>query len=466
MTETSIELNTIELEDTNIPSTPTENFLQEMKLIRKERYQNCTDPLDLNLFYELENYKLLSFLPAPLESYADNGNKKASTIYKDALIWDMQALNEIPLNEDIDRERVIQFLKPKKGITYEKVEDLLSINPNTLVASMTILQNSYEWAITDLRSKAYERQSNEDPLSLWDPEQLFTIEEERILLGGKTLLVELNKALVKKQREEESNHVKEIIREVNGVIVQFNQGLVGEQVEKYKHLVPRGDLVQEGGLGLLKALEKFDIDKNYRFSTYATWWVRRYIQRYCAYNKSDIKQPVHINQALNRVLKTKYRMEKEEGIEMNIEEAVEYCVDIGVNLPTNTDNLIMAYYQRELLSLDKEFDNSDEDDTSTLLSSIPDESPSVEETVFVRDKEERIQRWLHFTSLTGREDRVMKLRKGIIPNEKNEKRDWHTLKEVAEQEGVTRERVRQIEAAAKSKLKRTAPQMGIEEELY
>jgi RNA polymerase primary sigma factor len=435
------------------PKERKEIIMEHKKHIRRERYENSTEPLKLELFRKLEDEKLAS----PL-TYGNNGNGKSSETRSETLIWDIQALNKVPLN-DKEKKRLIQFVKPKKRITYEEIENILSTSPNFLVASMTILQNNYDWATTDLRTLTYKRQDNKDPSSLWDPSHLFSTEEERIFFGGRTLLVELNKALEKQGRKEEHNYVKELIRKVDDVIIRFNKGLVGDEVQKRRGLAPEGDLEGEGNLGLLKVLKKFDIDMNYRFSTYATWWIESYISRYCDENRSEIKSPVYISQALDRVLKIKEDIEKEEEIEISIEEVIEYCEDTGIELQADPENLINAYYQRDLISLDEEFENSNEDDASSILDFIPDQSPGVEEILISGEKDKTIKQIKELANLTAREERVIDKRTGLIPNEEDNERDWYTLNEIGEKEGLTGERIRQIEARAKEKLRRVASQV-------
>ena len=349
-------------------------------------------------------------------------------------------MNEIKTFEE-RKEELLKKGKEKGFLTFEELAASLKgldMDSESLDDLYNFLNDNNIEVVADSEIDAGSEDGGEsDDLLLEDieiPKNLSINDPVRMYLKeiGKISLLSLDEELeLSKRIDEGDEEAKAILAESNlRLVVSIAKRYVGRNLSFL-------DLIQEGNIGLMKAVDKFDSSKGYRFSTYATWWIRQAITRAIADQAKTIRVPVHMVETINKLKRTQRQM----TLELNREPTEEELAD-KMGLPVEKVREIIKI-DVEPISLEKP---TREDEDSCVADFIKDESNMSPEEYAINSKlKDEIAEVL--LTLTEREEQVLRLRFGL------EDGTCRTLEEVGNMFGVTRERIRQIEAKALRKLR-------------
>lgn len=382
---------------------------------------------------------------AKLKTKAAAARKPLKTRAKKAKPAKEITLEEVTKEADIDaspHDIVAQALLEKGSkqgfIDYNEIAKALPESEETLEAldrlHAQLLDKNVE--IINQKGGPWEEEEEDEPEE--DEKYLDDIADDSVRL----YLREIGKIPLLTAEEEIklAKRVRRGDKRAKDKMAEANMRLVVSIAKRY---VGRGldllDLIQEGNTGLLRAVEKFDPDKGFKFSTYATWWIRQAITRAIADQARTIRIPVHMVETINKLLRNQRRMTQELGREpTNDELAKEMEIDVD-----KVDHIMKI--KQDISSLDAPVRDDEED--SKLGDFIEDEDrESPEEAATGQLLKEHVNVMLDV--LTPREQKILKMRFGL------EDGRTHTLEEVGKEFGVTRERIRQIEAKALTKLRK------------
>ena len=346
-------------------------------------------------------------------------------------------MNEIETFDE-RKKKLIKIGKAKGYITFEQLADNLKgldMDNDSLDELYNLFHNlGIEVVSDDIDDEADATEGGDDLSDLSVPKTVSINDPVRMYLKeiGKISLLSLDEELKLSEKVAEGDEeAKNILAESNlRLVVSIAKRYVGRNLSFL-------DLIQEGNMGLMKAVEKFDATKGYKFSTYATWWIRQAITRAIADQAKTIRVPVHMVETINKLKRTQRQMTLELNREPTEEELAE-----KLELPISKVREIIKI-DVDPISLEKP---TREDEDSCVADFIKDErNMSPEEYAINTLLKDEISDVL--LTLTEREEQVLRLRFGL------EDGTPRTLEEVGNIFGVTRERIRQIEAKALRKLR-------------
>lgn len=322
----------------------------------------------------------------------------------------------------------------KDQISYRDVMNEIEASDIDLEQAEKVFDRLEAMGITVVPDNAPEEESTEDTENNDDSDNIGVDDPVRMYLKeiGKVDL------LTAEEERELAMAIEEGDQDAKDHLIEANLRLVVSIAKRY---VGRGmsflDLIQEGNLGLLKAVDKFDYTKGFKFSTYATWWIRQAITRAIADQARTIRIPVHMVETINKLIRIQRQLVQELGRDPEVEEL---AVEMGMTVEKVRE--IMKISQ-EPVSLEKPIG---EEEDSHLGDFIPDDdaqSPA-DQAAFTLLKEQLLE---VLSGLTPREEKVLRLRFGLDDGR------TRTLEEVGKEFNVTRERIRQIEAKALRKMR-------------
>ena len=325
---------------------------------------------------------------------------------------------------DFDVEKVDKLYDTLEGLNIEIIEDLepdIDLDLNT---------------IPEVAASAEEEDAAPaEGVNIDDPVKVYLKEIGRVPLLSSEEEVELAQRMA-----QGDDYAKKRLSEANlRLVVSIAKRYVGRGMQFL-------DLIQEGNVGLIKAIEKYDYTKGYKFSTYATWWIRQAITRSIADQARTIRIPVHMVETMNKLTKVQRSLTQELGREPSVEEIAE-----NVHMDVNRVREILKLAQ-ETVSLETPVGSEEESHLADFIEDDHTPLPS-DEAAFGQLKDD-IRSVLD--KLNEREQKVLRMRFGLDDGKE------HTLEEVGQELHVTRERIRQIEAKALRKLRQSGKSAGLE----
>ncbi len=338
-------------------------------------------------------------------------------------------------------------MDPMSGVGFFKEEDTDETNDLFLHNKDSSFEEEDADEEDEIEEDEYDLSylSSSDTVGLYLKEMarvpLLTIEEEVTLAMRLEAGINAQKKLKKKPESDQATEWRMLIEDGENArehLIKANTRLVVSIAKKYMTRgVPFLDLIQEGNLGLMKAVEKFDYRRGYRFSTYATWWIRQTITRAIADQGRTIRVPVHMSDRIRKLYRVVREMEQELGRKPTIEEIAE---ELELE-PRKVQWMLKVSWQP--LSLEHPVGEDEDSELGNFIEN--DAIPQPSESAHDKMLGEKIETLLD--TLTPREARILRLRFGLQNGRS------YTLEEVGKKFGLTRERIRQIEGRALRRLR-------------
>ena len=345
--------------------------------------------------------------------------------------------------QEIQKTLIEEYIKDGKVFNEELVDKLekFKINPEEIES----IYEAFRLSNIEIVDSFQENEKNKDLLlqlekeiSMDDPVKVYLKDIGKIALLSTEEETELAERMMNGDEQ-----AKRRLSEANlRLVVSIAKRYVGRGM----HLL---DLIQEGNLGLMKAVEKFDYTKGFKFSTYATWWIRQSITRAIADQARTIRIPVHMVETINKVVKVSRQLLQDLGREPTPEEIAE---NMGITVERVVEIQKIA---QDPVSLETPIGEEEDSNLGTFIEDENAQSPS-DVVAFSMLKQQLIS---ILDTLTPREEKVLRLRYGIDDGKPR------TLEEVGKEFNVTRERIRQIEAKALRKLRHPSRSKKLKEYL-
>jgi len=368
------------------------------------------------------------------------------------LLTKVTELIQVEKLTDYELKNIIRSTNRLKSLLFElfseykedkvvELEVIESINNDKLIKIVKTFLEIYQYDILDDKNLGIDEEDDIfDEIKELDISDTYSSDISRIYLNEigryRILSPEKEKELFIKYNKYNDLAAKQ-------EILECNLKLAASIAKKY---TGRGvsllDLIQEGNFGLMKAIEKFDVSKGYKFSTYATWWIKQAVTRALADQGRTIRIPVHMVEQINKVKKQRRLYYNQYGEEPSIQELQE-LTGLSKNAVKNC-----LFHEQNIVSLDIPVGEEEHGTANTIIDFISDEEQNVEEITMKKEISEVINEVLDV--LTEREKEVIIRRFGMYDGVPK------TLEEVGKTYGITRERIRQIEAKALKKLRHPA----------